>query len=90
MEDSVEDQNYRDSVGNPKTVADSKVAVMNVLEPPTFISDDKTYDVYKKDLERWARLTSLDKKLHAEMVVYKLGNHPSWIQEKIRHDWVIS
>ena len=70
--------------------ADSQDNKMSLLEPPTFISDDKTYDVYKKDLERWARLTSLDKKLHAEMVVYKLGNHPSWIQEKIRHDWVIS
>ena len=79
---------------NPKTVEDSienqvnaikckAVTVMNVLEPPTFISDDKPFEVYKMDLERWSRLTSLDKKLQAEMVVYKLGNHPSRIQEKI-------
>ena len=31
----------------------------------------------------WSRLTSLDKKLQAEMVVYKLENHPSRIQQKI-------
>ena len=54
-----------------------------LLEPPTFISENKSFDVYKKDLKRWSRLTSLDKKLQAEMVVYKLENHPSRIQEKI-------
>ena len=75
MEDSIENQ--------VNAIKCKAVTVMNVLEPPTFISDDKPFEVYKMDLERWSRLTSLDKKLQAEMVVYKLGNHPSRIQEKI-------
>ena len=54
-----------------------------MLEPPTFISEKKSFDVYKKDLKRWSRLTTLDKKTQAEMVVYKLENHSSKIQEKI-------
>ena len=56
---------------------------MSLLEPPTFINENKTFEVYKKDLKMWSRLTSLDKKLQAKMVVYKLENHPSRIQEKI-------
>ena len=53
------------------------------LQPPSFISDVKTYAEYKEDLKRWSRLTSLDKKLQAEMVVYYLDGHPSRIKEKI-------
>ena len=56
---------------------------MSFLEPPTFISENKPFEIYQQDLRRWSRLTSLDKKLQAEMVVYKLENHPSNIQEKI-------
>ena len=62
MEDSIENQ--------VNAIKCKAVTVMNVLEPPTFISDDKPFEVYKMDLERWSRLTSLDKKLQAEMVVY--------------------
>ena len=53
------------------------------LQPPSFISDTKSYAEYKEDLKRWSRLTSLDKKLQAEMVVYHLDGHPSRIKEKI-------
>ena len=55
------------------------------LQPPSFISDTKTFSEYKTDLEIWSRLvtTSLDKKLQAEMVVYHLDGHPSRIKEKI-------
>ena len=53
------------------------------IEPPSFISDEKAYDVYKEDLNRWSRLSSLDKKLQAEYVVYKLDGHPSRIKDKI-------
>lgn len=52
-------------------------------EPPSFISETKTYAEYKEDLERWSRLSSLDKKLQAEMVVHRLDGHPSRIKEKI-------
>ena len=38
---------------------------------------------YEKHLKQWSRLTSLDKKLQAELVVYKLENHESKIKEKI-------
>ena len=61
----------------------SRKMTTNMLEPPTFISEDKPFEVYKKDLQRWSRLTTLDKKLQAEMIVYKLENHPSNIKEKI-------
>ena len=55
------------------------------LEPPSFISANKSYAQYEKDLKQWLRLTSLDKKLQAELVVYKLGepNHESKIKEQI-------
>lgn len=53
------------------------------IQPPSFVSDLKTYAEYKEDLKRWSRLTSLDKKLQAEMVIYHLDNHPSRIKEKI-------
>ena len=32
------------------------------LEPPSFISANKSYAQYEKDLKEWSRLTSLDKK----------------------------
>ena len=52
-------------------------------EPPSFLSETKTYSEYKDDLERWSRLSGLDKKLQAEMVVHRLDGHPSRIKEKI-------
>ena len=55
----------------------------SILEPPAFVSEKKSFAEYKKDLQRWSRLTSLDKKVQAEMVVYRLEGHPSRIKEKI-------
>jgi hypothetical protein len=55
----------------------------NGLEPPFFISETKAYAAYKKDLESWSRLTSLDKKDQVEMAVFWLTDHPSKIKEKI-------
>ena len=78
--ESQESDSIKNKVTEPKSNKRNK---MSLLEPPTFISDDKPFDVYKKDLLRWSRLTSLDKTLQAEMIVYKLENHPSRIQEKI-------
>ena len=60
-----------------------KVIKMATLEPPAFISSTKSYGQYKKDLQMWSRITQVDKKLQAELVVYKLEGHPSGIKEKI-------
>jgi hypothetical protein len=53
------------------------------IPPPSFISDTKTYEEYKQDLQRWSRITSVDKKLQAEVIVYSLDGHPSQIKDKI-------
>ena len=53
------------------------------IEPPAFVSERKTYAEYNEDLRRWARLTLLDKKIQADMVVYRLDGHPSGVKEKI-------
>ena len=53
------------------------------LDPPEFFNDQSGYAEYKKKLQRWARITKVDKKQQAEVVVYHLENHPSGIQEKI-------
>ena len=37
-----------------------KTTKLSVLEPPTFINENKPFEVYKKKLLRWSRLTSLD------------------------------
>ena len=51
--------------------------------PPTFVSETKSYAEYKADLEMWSRITSLEPKLQAETVVYRLEGDPSRIKEKI-------
>ena len=53
------------------------------IEPPSFVSETKTYTEYKADLLRWSRISSLDPKLQAEMVVHRLDGHPSRIKDKI-------
>ena len=62
-----------------KTVIMSK----QQIEPPSFISETKSYETYKRDLERWCLLTSLDKKVQAVMVVHCLDGDPSGIKDKI-------
>ena len=53
------------------------------MEPPAFVSDTKSYAEYKFDLEVWSRICGLDKRVQAEMVVYRLDGHPSRIKEKV-------
>ena len=53
------------------------------LEPPSFISENKKFPEYKRDLERWSRLRSIKPELQAETVIYMLQDHPSRIKEKI-------
>ena len=54
-----------------------------LIEPPSFISETKSFETYKKDLERWAMLTTLDKTKQALLVVHMLDGDPSGIKEKI-------
>ena len=53
------------------------------IEPPSFISENKSFDTYKKDLERWAVLTTLPADKQALLVVHYLDGDPSGIKEKI-------
>jgi hypothetical protein len=53
------------------------------IKPPSFVSDTKSYAEYKEDLKRWSRLTSIEKKHQADMVVYCLEGDPSGVKEKI-------
>ena len=53
------------------------------LESPSFISENKNFSEYKRDLERWSRLTSIKAELQAETIIYMLQDHPSRIKEKI-------
>jgi hypothetical protein len=55
----------------------------NSEPPPAFVSDTKCYADYKADLQMWSRISSLDPKLQAEVVVYRLEGDPSRIKEKI-------
>ena len=50
------------------------------LEPPSFVSDEKSYSQYKSDLEMWSRISGIDKKIQAEHVVYRLD---SKLKEKV-------
>ena len=52
-------------------------------DPPEFTADASMYQEYKKRLKRWSRITKVDKKQQAEVVLYHLEKHPSRIQEKI-------
>ena len=54
-----------------------------LLEPPSFISETKSYETYEKDLKRWALLTSVDVTKQALMVVHYLDGDPSGIKDKI-------
>ena len=51
-----------------KSVLEKSSKMTTILEPPSFVSEKKSFGEYKKDLLRWSRLTSLDKKVQAEMV----------------------
>ena len=54
-----------------------------LIEPPSFISETKSFETYRKDLERWSQLTTLDSTKQALLVVHMLDGDPSGIKEKI-------
>lgn len=68
---------------NPVLRTRVTMSMFNRLEPPTFISEKKSYASYKKDLQMWSRITSVPKASQAEVVVYGLEGHPTGIKEKI-------
>ena len=53
------------------------------IEPPSFISETKSYETYERDLKRWAKLTNVDETKQALMVVHYLEGDPSSIKDKI-------
>ena len=55
----------------------------NALKTPDFISENKSFSSYERDLRRWSRLTTLDKKKQAEWIVLHLEGRTSGIKEKI-------
>ena len=59
------------------------MASSHSYEPPKFITDASGYPEYKRKLERWSRITKVDKTKQAEVVLYHLEGHASNIQEKI-------
>ena len=56
---------------------------MPKLEPPSFISETKSFETYKRDLERWSLLTDVKPELQAILVIHYLDGDPSGIKEKI-------
>ena len=56
---------------------------MDKLEPPTFISETKSFETYKRDLERWTKLTKVKAEQQALVVVHHLDGHESGIKENI-------
>ena len=57
-----------------------------LIEPPSFISETKSFETYKKDLERWVLLTTLEPAKQALMVDHLLDGDTSGIKEKIVED----
>ena len=76
-----QEENHQSTEHSHKHRSTNKI--MSFIEPPVFISDTKSYAEYKADLNLWSRITSLDKKLQADVVVYRLEGHPTRIKEKI-------
>ena len=56
---------------------------MPKIEPPTFISETKSFETYKKDLERWALLTNVKPELQALLVVHYQDGDASGVKGKI-------
>ena len=48
-------------------------------EPPSFISETKSFETYSRDLKRWALLTSVKKEMQALVVLHCLDG----IKEKV-------
>ena len=54
------------------------------LQPPSFISERKSYDAYKRELKVWSIATSIDKAKQALVIALSLpDDHDSNIKEKV-------
>ena len=56
---------------------------MPKLEPPSFISETKSFEAYKRDVNRWSQLTEVKVELQALLIVHYLDGHSSCAKEKI-------
>ena len=56
---------------------------MPKLEPPTFLSETKSFETYRKDLERWALLTDVKPKLQTLLMVNYLDDGASGVKKEI-------
>ena len=63
--------------------ADKMAENRYMIEPPTFISDTKSYATYKDDLLRWTRITGVKAENQAEVVVHGFDKHLSGLKEKV-------
>ena len=68
-------------IGRPVVSASHEMS--RLIEPPGCISETKSFETYKKDLARWAMLTTLDETKQALLVVHLLDGDPSGIKENL-------
>ena len=54
-------------------------------KPPSFITDRTSFRQYKRDVERWVRCTSIDKKLLGDIILLNIpANHP--LKERLENE----
>ena len=76
-------ENSEAAPGKVPEIEESSSSIMsNLMEPPAFISNKKSYATYKKDLMRWTTLTTLAQEKQANMVVHFIPDDDP-IKEKI-------
>ena len=62
----------------------NRLRMMDKIEPLAFVSQARLHETYRKDLKLWSRITKIETKLQAEVIVYSLDGHASGIKEKIQ------
>ena len=82
-EETEGDQTVTPVVTRPNPPIVQEMSNKQAYAPPEFIVGASAYTEYKKRLRRWSRITKVDKKQQAVVVMYHLEKHPSGIQEKI-------
>ena len=73
-----EGSSQNSAVADPGTVKMSK----QTYNPPDFINDASEYPEYERRLQRWSRITKVDKTQQAEVVVYHLEIIPRGYKTK--------
>ena len=70
-----------------KILATNMSRLLAEIEPPTFVGQNKLYEMNRIDLKLWSIITEVLKKSQAEVVVCNLGGHSSNIGEKIQDEF---